>query len=78
MLLEKKGSRRIIEITTDVNDDWFLHVNWIEKKSNIVSDTSMIIRKDLEGWVRYLKTMGWLPKEEQDFDSHEYIEKIKR
>lgn len=64
MLLEKKGSRQRIEIITDANDDWFLYVKHVVIKSGIVENSSMIIRKDLSDWLRYLGTMGWELKEE--------------
>ena len=64
MLLEKKGSRQRIEIITDANDDWFLYVKHVVIKSGIVENSSMIIRKDLSNWIRYLGTMGWTLKEE--------------
>jgi hypothetical protein len=53
-LLDKSRSRQRIEIIPDENDDWFLHVNWVEKKTKIISHSSCIIRKDLPGWITYL------------------------
>ena len=54
-MLDKLRSRQKIEILTDDNDDWFLHVNWVEKKTEKVTYTSCIIRKDLPGWLTYLQ-----------------------
>jgi hypothetical protein len=62
--LTKNKSTRRIEITTDQEDEWFLYVNWIEKKSGKLIVSNMIIRKDLEGWLRYLEGMGWVKKAE--------------
>jgi hypothetical protein len=64
MHLTKNKSRQRIEIITDAEDDWFLHVNWIEKKSGKILKSNMIIRKDLEGWISYLESMGWVKKVE--------------
>lgn len=57
--LQKPKGRRRVEIVTDAEDDWFLHVRTIEKSTGEVHHSSMIIRKDLEGWVRYLESEGW-------------------
>jgi hypothetical protein len=68
-LLDKSRSRQRIEIICDAKDDWFLNVNWVEKKTSKITHTSCIIRKDLEGWVKYLQsTMGgnWIIKEKYD------------
>jgi hypothetical protein len=54
-LLDKPRSRQRIEIIPDENDDWFLNVNWIEKKTEKVVHTSFIIRGDLKGWLSYLE-----------------------
>jgi hypothetical protein len=61
--LEKKGSRQKIEIVTDTNDDWFLHVKYLAKKDNSLLHSSMIIRKDLDTRLLYLASMGWILKE---------------
>ena len=70
-LLDKSKSRQRIEIIPDVKDDWFLNVNWVEKKTGKIVHTSCIIRKDLEGWVKYLQSkMGgnWIIKEKNERD----------
>jgi len=54
-MLDKLGSRQKIEILTDDKDNWFLHVNWVEKKTEKVTHSSCIIRKDLPGWLTYLQ-----------------------
>jgi hypothetical protein len=63
ILLHKKGSRQKVDIITDDNDDWFLYVNFIEIKTGIINHSSMIIRKDLPGWLSYLSTLGWNKKD---------------
>jgi hypothetical protein len=57
--LNKPKSRQHVIIETDRNDDWFLYVKFIENKTEEVTHTSMIIRKDLPGWITYLGSMGW-------------------
>jgi hypothetical protein len=54
-LLDKSRSRQRIEIVADQEEDWFLDVSWIEKKTSKVAHTSRIVRKDLEDWLRYLQ-----------------------
>ena len=66
LVLDKPRSRQRIEIIADTDDDWFLDVNWIEKKTGKITHSSRIIRKDLEGWITYLEgnTGGnWIRKE---------------
>lgn len=61
IILEKDRSKNIIEIVAkDPDDDWFLSVNTLEKKSRKINHTSIIIKKDLENWLRYLKSQGWV------------------
>lgn len=62
IILEKYRSRQKICISTDFDDDWFLYVKWVENKNGLVSHSSMIIRKDLPGWITYLESMGWKQK----------------
>jgi hypothetical protein len=54
-MLDKLRSRQKIEILTDEYDAWFLHVNWVEKKTEKVTHSCCIIRKDLPGWLTYLQ-----------------------
>jgi hypothetical protein len=59
-ILEKPKSRQRIEVVPDEQDDWFIDVKWVEKKSNKVSRSSRIIRKDLETWMSHLERQGWV------------------
>jgi hypothetical protein len=61
--LTKPKSRRRIEIVTDNDDDWFLYVNTIEKSSEKLVYSSMIIRKDLDHRLDFLLRSGWLKTE---------------
>jgi len=61
--LKKKGSPHRIEFIVDPIDDWFFHVVTIRNKSNKIEDISMIILKDIPGWITYLGTMGWVASE---------------
>jgi len=60
ILLNKPRSRKIIEIVTNEEDDWFLHVNRLEKNSRKLTSSSVIIRKDLDDWLNMLKGDGWI------------------
>ena len=59
--LNRLKSRQHIEIVPDTDDDWFLHVNWVEK-SNKIAYSCIIIEKDLKTWLTYLKNAGWNEK----------------
>jgi hypothetical protein len=61
--LKKKGSPHKIDFIVDKLDDWFIHVVTIRNKTNKIEDISMIIRKDIPGWITYLATMGWVASE---------------
>jgi hypothetical protein len=58
-ILEKPKSRQRIEVVPDEQDDWFIDVNWVEKKTDKISRTSRIIRKDLDTWMSQLERQGW-------------------
>jgi hypothetical protein len=57
---QKPRSKTRIEIVTDPSEEWFLHVRTIEKSSGNVKHSSMIIRKDLPTWMRYIESNGWI------------------
>lgn len=61
--LEKPRAKKRIEIVTDPNESWFLHVRRIEKSTGKVASSSMIIRKDLEDWMTSLVNHGWIIKD---------------
>jgi hypothetical protein len=58
-ILEKPKSRQRIEVVPDEQDDWFIDINWVEKKTDKISRTSRIIRKDLDTWMSQLERQGW-------------------
>ena len=62
--LEKPRARRRVEIETSETDDWFLFVKRIEKSTGEVKSSSMIIRKDLDNWLKYFLGNGWKYTEE--------------
>lgn len=60
LILEKPKSRQRIEVVPDANDDWFIDIKWVEKKSGKIARSSCIIRKDLESWISHLERQGWV------------------
>ena len=59
-ILEKPKSRQRIEVVPDEQDDWFISVRWVEKKTGNIARSSLIIRKDLETWMNHLERQGWV------------------
>jgi hypothetical protein len=49
----------IVDPHKDNTDGWFILVRWIEKKTEKITDESMIIRKDVNTWISNLKSTGW-------------------
>ena len=62
LVFEKPRSRKRVEISSVDEDDWFLNVTRLEKKSGKISSKVMIIQKDLEIWIVYLLGSGWIQK----------------
>lgn len=61
IIMEKpRSSTRVEIIQKDEDDDWFIYVNTVEKKSGKVKNSSLIIFKDLPTRMRYLETQGWV------------------
>jgi hypothetical protein len=61
--LVKSRSRNRYEFVTCIQDDWFIYVNRVENKTNTLLSYSIIIRKDKEGWLRYMTGMQkWYEK----------------
>lgn len=59
-ILEKSRSRQRIEVITDDNDDWFIDIRWVEKKTSKIVRSHCIIRKNLEMWMKSLENEGWI------------------
>lgn len=57
--LNKKHSKHVVQYYEDVEDPWFHYVVTRIKKTGEIHDVSMIIQKDVEGWMRYQKQHGW-------------------
>lgn len=66
MILKKARSKILIEIVPDEKDDWFLYVKRIEISSGKLKEKSMIIRKDLDNWVKHLTNLGWKIQDSTD------------
>jgi hypothetical protein len=64
-VLKKKRSPDHIALYEDLKDSWFIYVMTMRKTT--IKEVSMIIRKDVPGWLTYLKTMGWEPTEPFNF-----------
>jgi hypothetical protein len=60
LILEKPRSRQRIEVIPDSNDDWFIDIKWVEKKTEKIVRSSCIIRKDLETWIKSFERDGWV------------------
>ena len=62
LIFEKPRSRKRVEISSTDEDDWFLTVTRIEKKTGKIASKVTIIQKDLEIWKVYLQGSGWIQK----------------
>ena len=58
--LEKPKGKIRVEIVTDEKDDYLLYVRRIEKSTNKLKESSMIIQRDLSTWLTHFKNMGWI------------------
>ena len=57
--LSKKHSKYVLEFLVDSEDDWFIYVAQRLKKTRVIEDYSIIIRKDIPGWLSHKKKQGW-------------------
>lgn len=65
LILKKPRAKQQIEIVENLemsSDGWFLDVRFVEIKTEKIVDQHCIIRKDLDNWISYLKTLDWNPK----------------
>lgn len=55
-ILEKPRAKQYIKVIVDPNDEdeWFILFQWIDKKTESVKNQSIVIRKDIPSWIRYL------------------------
>ena len=58
--MEKPKAINYLLIEEDIDDDWFIYVRKIDKKTKLEKDRSMIIRKDLEDHLIGWKSLGWI------------------
>ena len=63
-IMKKKGSPHRVEFHQDLRDDWFFYCITRSNKKADISHASMIIRKDLPGWITYHQSMGWAIEKE--------------
>ena len=57
MILKKPRSKYTINI---VEKDDLLYINYMEKNCTTPTKSSVIIKKDLEQWLKHLKEIGWI------------------
>ncbi len=58
--LNKTGARTYYKIYEDADDPWFIYVLHFNKKENSLKGNSMIIAKDLPGYLDLLKREKWV------------------
>jgi hypothetical protein len=57
--LGKERSPNLIKFIEDKDDDWFIHVITYRKKTGIITNTSLIIKSDVETWKEHLINAGY-------------------
>ena len=57
--LVKPKAHTEIRFKPDEDDDWFVHISHIEKKSGKRTSGSMILQKEVEDHLRYYHSHGW-------------------
>lgn len=60
ILLTKHKAKNNILFTSDAEDDWFVQIIYMAKKSGKQMDRILIIQKDLEVWLNKYKSEGWI------------------
>jgi len=63
--LGKPKAKTEIFIKNDKEDDWFVYIIHVEKKSGKETSKSMIIRKDLEQHLISFFSKGWVELEKE-------------
>jgi len=59
IVLSKYRSPHLTEYYEDPEDNWFFYVMTKAKKKNEFTHCSIVIRKDVAGWVRHAISRGW-------------------
>lgn len=62
-ILELKKTRSpntVLVCTDDIPDEWFITIVEYKTKSQVVSNSSMIIQKDLEDRLQWYYKNGWI------------------
>jgi hypothetical protein len=57
--LSKPRSPQTIKFIEDLEDPWFVYVKTYKTKSGVITDSSMIIAKDVEDWMSHLLHLGY-------------------
>jgi len=83
--LVKPKARTVYEFVVaedmGADNDWFIDMNKLDKKSGKIKDTSLIIRKDIDGWIEYMHNMlGWLVEDDDKRNEkmRKHLEKRKK
>jgi hypothetical protein len=57
--LTKVRSPLSIVFIEDKEDPWFIYVKYYKTKSGEITDSSMIIRADIDDWLKAIKNSGY-------------------
>ena len=60
MIFDKPRSKQRIVFVPDVEEESFVHVQYIDKKSGNVTRKHMIVITDVETWATNYKNSGWI------------------
>lgn len=63
--LVKPRAKHEIVVKPDREDDWFIYIIHIDKKTSKEVSKSMIIQKDLEDHLKTLTDKGWVKEEKK-------------
>lgn len=61
--LVKPRAKHEIVVKPDKDDDWFIYLIHLEKKTSKEVSRTMIIKKDLDDFLKSYKDKGWVESE---------------
>lgn len=64
--LTKLRAKHEVIFKSDKEDDWFIYIIHIEKKSGKEASKTMIIRKDLDDFIKTYKDKGWVESDKKE------------
>ena len=59
-LHKERSPHTMLVCTNDFPDEWFITILEYKTKSQIVTNESLIIEKDLESWLEWYQKSGWI------------------